>query len=312
MILSQLSTSELQQRLQSSELVFQTGPFVVGLQSPLPQVRQGLQELYADFPIIEERGFVDFHISLQPSKYLRRWIKPQVLCRFDGVTPFPPLSVAQSFPLFETSLNWYIYSEVFNFLIIHAGAVERNGYAVILPAKTGSGKSTLTAALTHRGWRLLTDELTLIAPSTKHIFPLARPVSLKNESIQVIKNFAPDAILGTNVSGTAKGTVAYMKPPTQSVTNMDQPASPKFVIFPLYQAQVPLTVKTLDKAEAFVLIADGLVNYPILGIEGFHTLTHVIETTECYSLIYSDLREAIAWFDTLLSHSHESFHGPNS
>jgi predicted ATPase len=32
--------------------------------------------------------------------------------------------------------------------------VERDGHALILPAMPGSGKSTLTAALVQRGWRL--------------------------------------------------------------------------------------------------------------------------------------------------------------
>ena len=48
------------------------------------------------------------------------------------------------------------------YLIIHAAVVEKNGLAAILPAPPGSGKGTLTAGSVLSGWRLLSDELTLI------------------------------------------------------------------------------------------------------------------------------------------------------
>ncbi|MBI3785910.1 MAG: hypothetical protein HY270_21160 [Deltaproteobacteria bacterium] len=45
---------------------------------------------------------------------------------------------------------------------LHAGAVARNGCCAILAAPSRGGKSTLTAALLHRGWRTLGDDKILI------------------------------------------------------------------------------------------------------------------------------------------------------
>ena len=47
-------------------------------------------------------------------------------------------------------------------LLLHAG-VERDGLALICPP-SWSGKSTLTAALSLRGWRLLSDEFGAFDP----------------------------------------------------------------------------------------------------------------------------------------------------
>ncbi len=185
--------------------------------------------------------------------------------------------------------------------MIHAAAVERGGCAAILPAPPGSGKSTLCAALVHRGWRLLTDELTLLHCQTKKIVPLARPVSLKNNSIQLMRNFAPQAVFGPAIHNTIKGTIAYMRPPAESVGQVDKPAMPKWVIFPKYNAGAPTTIQSLLRSQTFTRIADSLVNYTVLGESGFETLSSFIEGTDSYEFKYSNLDEAVAWFDGLMS-----------
>ncbi|TXL12561.1 hypothetical protein BMR05_15020 [Methylococcaceae bacterium HT4] len=83
-------------------------------------------------------------------------------------------------------MNWCISSQLNTYLIIHAAVIEKSGYAVIMPAPPGSGKSTLTASLIQEGWRLLSDELTIIDVQNACVVPFPRPVSLKNESIDII------------------------------------------------------------------------------------------------------------------------------
>ena len=46
---------------------------------------------------------------------------------------------------------------------IHAGAVQRNGAALLLPGDAGRGKSTLSAGLAARGFEMLCDDTTLLA-----------------------------------------------------------------------------------------------------------------------------------------------------
>lgn len=299
MKLSDLPPPQLISDVGGRGLNIQTGPFVVHLQTRLHRVVEGITQLYGDFPIAQSDELADFHVSINPPNNHRRWIQRQVICAFDGETPFQPLPQEQAYPLFETCLNWYIYAEIYNYLIIHAAAVERNGYAAILPAPPGSGKSTLTAALVNRGWRLLTDELTLVSLKTRQIVPLARPISLKNNSIEVIQKFAPESFMAGECHGTAKGTVAYMRPPAPSVARMLEPAIPAWLILPQYEPGVSVSVKLLGKAETFMRLAEGLVNYTVLGRAGFEVLTGLIDAVDCHEFKYGDLRAAIAWFDQL-------------
>ena len=64
--------------------------------------------------------------------------------------------------MLEWGLNWCVAGHAHQYLMLHAAALERNGRAVILPGDPGAGKSTLTAALMLSGWRLLSDEITLV------------------------------------------------------------------------------------------------------------------------------------------------------
>ena len=46
-------------------------------------------------------------------------------------------------------------------------------------------------------------------------------------------------------------------------------------------------------------LSEGLVNYPVLGELGFRLLTNLIDRTECYEFVYSDLEQAMDWFEQL-------------
>ncbi len=300
MKLMQLSPAALRRQLADSGVWLRTGPFSVRVRSRLPQVAEGLADLYGQFetrsPI---EAFADFHVEINPPGLLRRWVRPQVNFSFDGELPFKPLPLDQAYPMLEWGLNWCVSMHAHHYLVIHAGVVEKNGLAAILPAPPGSGKSTLTAALVLSGWRLLSDELTLIDRKTGLIQPLPRPLSLKNESIPLIRAFSTDAHLNRPVHDTLKGSVAHLRPPKDSVRRQHEPARPGWVIFPKWQAGAAATLAPRSRAETFLFLAQNAFNYSHLGADGFRIGTALIDQVDCYDFTYSRLDEALATFDRL-------------
>lgn len=276
-----------------------TGPVVTEIHSRLPAVAKGIALHYGDHASVGTDAFADFCVSIDRPRTARRWIRPQVLFHFDGSMPFMPLPFDQAFAMLEWGLNWCVSTHCHQYLIFHSAVIARGGRALVLPAPPGSGKSTLCAGLVNRGWRLLSDELTLLEPATGNVVPLPRPVSLKNQSIDVIRRFAPDAVVGPAVHDTVKGSVAHMKPPMSCLAEQASPAKPRWVVVPKFGAGTAASLAPLAKGRAFMHLADNAFNYHLHGRRGFDALAHLIEACDCYEFSYGDLNDAVATFEEL-------------
>lgn len=299
MKVSDLTLSQVGARLRQGDLILGVPPFVTRVRSPIDAVACSIAQLYSDFPLLDPQGFADFHVALAPPAGLRRWVRPQVLFFLDGFSPFKPLPFDQAYPMFEWGLNWCIASHAHSFLVVHAAVVERRGRALILPAPAGSGKSTLCAGLVSRGWRLLSDELCLLDLQTGLIRPMARPLNLKNRSIDVISRFHPGAVITAPVHDTAKGTVALVKPPADSVARAGEPVPPAWIVFPKYVAGAAGMLAPVGKAPTLIRLIEQAFNYDILGARGFEAAANLVDRCACLEFSYGDLGEAVAIFAAL-------------
>jgi hypothetical protein len=176
--------------------------------------------------------------------------------------------------------------------VIHAGALERLGKALILPGPPGSGKSTLCADLVARGWRLLSDEFAIVRPLDAQLQAHPRPISLKNDGIDLIARRNRIATFSRRYEGTAKGTVAYMRAPEDAVRRAHQPAVPSLVVFPRYREGSPPTLERLEKAKAFMDLIAQSPNYFTLMATGFETMARIVESCDHYVLTYGSLDDA--------------------
>ena len=256
--------------------------------------------MYADFNVCPAGTFADFHVQVMRDAGVRRWIKPLARFSFDGQPSFTGLPVAQSMAMLEWGLNWCVAAHSHQYLVVHAAVIEKNGKAAVLPAPPGSGKSTLCAGLVIKGWRLLSDELALYDLETGLIYGMARPVSLKNQSINVIKDLAPEATMTSRVPNTTKGTIALLQPPLSSVLRVLEPVKASWIVLPKYVADSPPVLTPYSRARTFMLIAEQSFNYETLGSEGFDAVGTLVSGCQCYQFSYSSLVDAARTFDQLL------------
>lgn len=299
MIVGDLSRRELEDRLAGAGLGVQFGPFSLRIRSDLKSFASLAHQLYAPYPLPETETISDFHVQIASPRGLRRWVRRQACFSIDGQTPFAPYTVEHAFPALEWGINWCVATRAHHLLMLHSAGVERNGRVMLFPASPGDGKSTLCTALIHSGWRLMSDEFGLVRPEDGMVLPLPRLIPLKNESIEVIRRFRPEAIIGPAFLGTRKGTVAHVRPPVDSIRRAQEPARPRWFVFPRWIANAPLALEPMPKSQAFLMVATNAFNYEVLDETAFRLVADMVRGSDCYSLIYSDLDEAVAALDEL-------------
>jgi len=268
------------------------GPFNFSIKTDNTSVVKNLSSLYGDYHFSDDSPFIDFPITITTRSLVRRFIKPQVDFFLDEFAPFKPLPKDQSFAMLEWGMNWCITTQAHQFLIFHAGTIEKNNKVIIMPAEQGSGKSTLTAAMVYSGWRLFSDELALISVTDELVYPCTRPINLKNNSINVIDNFVDNAVFSTIAKDTHKGTVALLKPPKASVERMFEPAPLHCIVFPKYVANSEAKLTPINQIDTFQQLIQHSFNYHILGEQGFHLIASLLKNVACYQFEYSDFEQA--------------------
>ncbi|MEO5698590.1 MAG: HprK-related kinase A [Burkholderiaceae bacterium] len=266
-----------------------------------------LQVSYGKFPFVDRAQWADLHVQIHRVRGLRRWFRPQVVLRSDGQLPFDPFPADTPLPLFEWGCNWLIGRRMNDLLLLHAGAVERDGRVLLLPALPGSGKSTLTAALSLRGWRLLSDEFGAFDPDSGTFRAVLKPIALKNESIALIRSFASEAVFGPEFPKTRKGTVAHVAPQADAVARRHEIAHPGAIVLPKWEAGSPTRCEPLAEHVLFPALAFNAFNYGLLGAVGFQSVVRLVRQCPAWQLIYSDLDDALAtieaaWPTVLATH----------
>lgn len=299
MQIADLTIDDVSCRLRGDGLVLRTGPFVTRLRTRFVDVARSVHFLYAHHEVDDAAPFADFHVGLTLPRGPRRFVRRQVLFFVDGRQPFLPFPRHLAVPLLEWGLNWCIACIANQYLIVHAASLARDGRAVIMPGKPGAGKSTLCTALAHRGWRLMSDEFALIRPVDGLIVPLTRPISLKNQSIDVVRGFVADAPMDTVWSDTRKGSVAHMRPPADCVALACDPATPAWIVFPRWRTGTAPRFEPMLKSHALLQLADNCMNYSIQGRRGFNLVADVVEQSVCHTFEYESLDDAVDAFAQL-------------
>lgn len=292
---------EFRRTLTEEGLPFRLGAACVLISSPLEQVARAFQYLYAEYRSVPERQFYDARIAIHPIGGLRRLRGKRVKLVVNGIE-WNSFEKDLAFAALVWGLNWFFYRHAHQFLNIHAGTLARGNSALLLPAEAGSGKSTLTAALMHRGWRLLSDELAIFNPHTGTLNPLPNSVILKDQSIPTIRQFAPSARFGPVLVSKKTGwRVAHVSPTPESIEAVNRTAIPRLIVFPQYEAGRKTELSPLSKADGMIKMIQSGFNTRLHGQTGFDVLADVIDRCECFELTYSDLEDVTGRLTEMIS-----------
>jgi hypothetical protein len=196
-------------------------------------------------------------------------------------------------PIVKASL-WHAAVSRHDFLFyVHAGVVGTDKGCILLPAAPGSGKSSLTAALVHGGFRYFSDEVALIQRTTYRVPPVPLAICVKSTGWDLMARFYPN-MSTLRVHGREDGKlVRYIAPPM--VAAQHPPAPVSHIIFPHYDRDAPTELKPIARTEALRRLMDECLGLrERLDSENVEELLRWIAGIDCYDLRFSSLDQAAA------------------
>lgn len=171
-------------------------------------------------------------------------------------------------------------------LALHGGAVAKAGKGILLPGKSGSGKSSLTAWLVGKGFSYLTDELVLLAED-RSILPFARPLSLKPPASDLIVD-----LFDLNKEKLLTGPRGTMIPYRQlNGTNIKTFPTLHTIIFPMFVAGEDAELTKISHARCCLRLLETYVNARNLTDHGFGSLAELIRGVDAYELRYGSFSD---------------------
>ena len=164
---------------------------------------------------------------------------------------------------------------------IHAACVAIGDKAFVLPANSGSGKSTFTCWLVANGFDYISDELTIFLESGK-ISAIPRPIQIKHHGVDAIKSLLQD--YSQILVGDFANAISAKALGGQISDGHEWQLSG--LIFPQYTKKSEFFYNPIDKASVVMQLMGSHVNARNLDSHGFRFMTELARKTPAFRLEY--------------------------
>lgn len=187
------------------------------------------------------------------------------------------------------------------FQLLHSGVLARDGKAILLPGRSGAGKTTLTAAMAANGWQYFSDELALIDSASCRVRPFPQAMVIKSGSLPGLGRYYPGLADLPGHRRIDDRTVRFLPPTSnKSAVNNDRAMEIEALFFPVYLPQVRAECVQLSPIEALPRLAAAGSSQRSLTGPDIEALIQLADTRPCYSLYFDDPETAMAMIEEKL------------
>jgi hypothetical protein len=208
-------------------------------------------------------------------------------------------------PLIKTCLVELALRRSVGLGAVHAAAVAGPQGAVLLPARSGEGKSTLTAALLDAGYRLLGDDTVALSDAVE-ARPAPFPICLKEGAWTLLSARFPQLAQAATHRRMDGKMVRYLFPNGRD--HVEQPAGChpiRWVVFLRRGADEVTRLVPLRKADALSrLTAEFSPLEGGLSEPQIERLVQWIRTVDCFELRFADLDDGVEQITRLCGEPH--------
>jgi hypothetical protein len=195
------------------------------------------------------------------------------------------------------------YPDAKDHTTFHAGALCGPKGAILMPAVSGAGKTTLTGFLVARGWRYCGDDVVgagrVGATGEIHILPFPTALGVKGGSVDILRPFFPSI---EDVSPVAYGakSVRFLTCDQERGPIREDWRKLRALVFPTYDKQSALHLEAISETDALRLILQsGWGNGAEFERTSFGLLIEAVNCLPRYRLRYASLDAAAAALEGL-------------
>jgi hypothetical protein len=185
--------------------------------------------------------------------------------------------------------------------VVHAGALRRNGGALLLPGEAGSGKSTLSAGLVAQGFEMMCDDTTLLADAPPLVRCIPTGICIKRGAYDVLAPHYPK-LRSLPEWRRPDGRHARYLAPDEGLrwAEPDATVRARWIVFPRYHPDQDTTLLPLPRHQAMARLLHGVCFLSgSLDERNLETLIAWIEDIDCFELPMSSLDKAAALLNEL-------------
>ena len=210
-------------------------------------------------------------------------------------------------PIMMDEIRWSCNEYVRDYLLLHSGAVVKNGRAILLPAPSESGKTTLTLGLMNYGYRYLTDEVTAIHHETLKVVPYQRPIYVWSWSRPLSKEVSKSYRIYRYRTHDITRSIPwsrwqYIVPQDGAVMPRDSRWKVDWIIFPRYTPKGKTVLKPLGTTQALMALMRNGWNQELFPDGGLKICIELARRARCYTLEMGNLDRACELIEDLQGH----------
>ena len=188
-------------------------------------------------------------------------------------------------------INAGVQERVRDYLLLHSGAVARDGGAVLLPAKMDSGKSSTVLGMLETGYSYLSDEFGAIDPITMRAYPAPKTIQLSWPALKLF----PGLEERLDDRGGMNGEIAdrFVRPRDVGAETAS-PAPIRSIVFITPDFDGPPRLTSITSAQAVEDMAATSFNLYRYGERGVVLLSRIAKSAPAFRLSGGTPRERAA------------------
>ncbi len=278
---------------------YRIGVVAVSLQSCSEECVRVFDRIYGCYRT-EDPGDTALHMMILRRK-AKPWSAAEYVVQCNGETYVAGHDARGVMPQLESALNHQLMLTQNAFFQLHAGVMSFRDRAVVFTGRSGTGKSTLAAALLARGWSYLCDEFALIEPKSLLVYPFPKGLSIKPGGLDHIERLKLPLISGEWSDGKRMRQFSYVAPTEAGGGGVGGPCPVGSVLFMSRRVKMPLRLSRLTAPEAAMTLYRCGLNTEDLGRQSFDTAVGLARRAQCFEFNLGSVEESCDALEALVS-----------